>query len=311
MKVGVPDLVSPSYFPAIAAVELGYFADEGIDAELELLFPVTDAAAALRDGHLSFLAGTASAPFYAFPDGRGAKLLCALSQHTYWFLVVRSDLGIARGDLAALHDLYIGAAPGVAEGLEQTLIAAGIDIEQAGITIAPVPGTSSPSVSFGVTAAEQLAAGRIDGFWANGMGADVALRDGSGTLVFDARRDGGPSTHFTFASLWSTDRLVTESPEQADGAVRAIIRAHEALRENPDLARVVGERVFPPMEAGLIAPLVERDLPYYDPAVSDETFAGLIDFAGKAQLLTSRPSADDLIPARSRALWHSVQGEHA
>ena len=31
MKLAVPDLVSSSYFSAVAAVELGYFAREGLD----------------------------------------------------------------------------------------------------------------------------------------------------------------------------------------------------------------------------------------------------------------------------------------
>jgi len=39
MKLIVPDLISPSYFPAIAAVELGCIAKQGIDIELELHFP--------------------------------------------------------------------------------------------------------------------------------------------------------------------------------------------------------------------------------------------------------------------------------
>ena len=40
MRVAVPDLISNSYFPAVAAVELGFFRAEGLDAEVELLFPV-------------------------------------------------------------------------------------------------------------------------------------------------------------------------------------------------------------------------------------------------------------------------------
>jgi hypothetical protein len=39
----VPDLVSPSYFPAIAAVELGLFQRHGLAATLEPVFPVTRA----------------------------------------------------------------------------------------------------------------------------------------------------------------------------------------------------------------------------------------------------------------------------
>ena len=55
MKLAVPDLISNSYFPAVAAVELGFFKQEGLDVELELVFPVDNAYRALRDGAVDFV----------------------------------------------------------------------------------------------------------------------------------------------------------------------------------------------------------------------------------------------------------------
>jgi hypothetical protein len=48
-RVAVPDLVSNSYFPAIAAIELGFFKQEGLDVAHELIFPNYKAYEALRD----------------------------------------------------------------------------------------------------------------------------------------------------------------------------------------------------------------------------------------------------------------------
>ena len=48
MKIAVPDLISNSYLPAPAAVELGFFEKEGLDMTYELIFPVDDANKALR-----------------------------------------------------------------------------------------------------------------------------------------------------------------------------------------------------------------------------------------------------------------------
>src|SRR5258708_19780275 len=104
-------MVSPSYFPAIAAVELGCFRKEGLEAAVELLFPVTKTFEALRDGRLDFVGGAAHAPLYAFRAWTGCKLLCALSQNMYWFLVVRKELGVSRGDLRALNGLPIAPPP--------------------------------------------------------------------------------------------------------------------------------------------------------------------------------------------------------
>ena len=90
MKLAVPDMISNSYFPAIAAIELGFFKQEGLDVELELIFPVDRAYAALRDGAVDFVGGSAHSALAAFPQWHGAKLLCAQAQGMYWFLVLHT-----------------------------------------------------------------------------------------------------------------------------------------------------------------------------------------------------------------------------
>ena len=148
MKLAVPDLISNSYFPAVAAVELGFFKEEGLDVSLELIFPVDEAYRAMRDGRVDFVAGSAHSALAAFPEWQGAKLLCAQAQGMYWFLVMRADLGAARGDIGAVRGRSIGAAPWVEMGLRRLLIEAGIDLERDGVTIAPVPGASGADRKF-------------------------------------------------------------------------------------------------------------------------------------------------------------------
>src|SRR5512132_3506296 len=102
MKLAVPDMISNSYFPAIAAIELGCFKQEGLDVCLELIYPVDKSYAALRDGTVDFVGGSAHSALSAFPSWRGAKLLCAQAQGMYWFLVMHKDLGGKRGDLSVV-----------------------------------------------------------------------------------------------------------------------------------------------------------------------------------------------------------------
>src|SRR5262249_12058339 len=130
MKLAVPDLISNSYFPAAAAVELGCFKAEGLDVSLELLFPVDKAYAALRDGTIDFVGGSAHSALAAFPEWKGVKLLCAQGQGMYWFLVMRSDLVPKRDDLSIVKGRNIGAAPWVEMGLRRLLIEAGFDLEK-------------------------------------------------------------------------------------------------------------------------------------------------------------------------------------
>lgn len=285
--LAVPDLVSPSYFPAIAAVDLGFLRDEGVDARLELRYPVTEAAAGLRDGTIDLLAGAAHAPMHAFPGWQGAKLVMALSRNTYWFLVLRSDLEIGRGDLGALRDVRIGAAPGPDLALRVMLEDAGLDAASRGIVVRPVPGTAGAGISFGIAAAEALASGMIDGFWANGMGAEAAVRSGTGSVVVDARRGDGPAgaATYTFPALAVTEETIESRPELVASATRAIQRAQDVLREDPDRATEVGRRLFPPAEASMIAELVRRDAPFYHPAIHPAAVADLLRFGHRTGLL--------------------------
>ena len=305
MRIAVPDLVSNSYFPAVAAVELGFFKEQGMDVELEMVFPVGRAMQALRDGDIDFVAGPAHATLSAFPGWQGAKLLAALSQHTFWLLVLRSDLGVQPGDVAAVKGLRIGAAPGPDAALRRLLIESGVDPERDGVALAPVPGSGDAGVSFGVHAAQALRDGIIDGFWANAMGAEVAVRSGIGKVVLDPRRGLGPpaARDFTFAALITTDRLIDESPSTAEGAVRAVVAAQTALRADPSRAAEVGRRLFPSDEALLIEDLVRRDSDYYAAEISPDALTSLNEFCRNLGLLSGDVAYEQVIASRSIHLW--------
>jgi NitT/TauT family transport system substrate-binding protein len=305
MKLAVPDLISNSYFPAVAAVELGFFKDEGLDVSLELIFPVDKAYQAMRDGVVDFVGGSAHSALAAFPEWEGAKLLCAQAQGMYWFLVMRADIGARRGDLSVVRGRSIGAAPWVEMGLRRLLIEAGIDLQRDEVTIAPVPGASGAGVNFGVTAARALEDGKIDGFWANGMGTEVAVRRGVGTVVLDVRRGDGPKPcfNYTMAALATTDQLIESSPETAAAAIRAIIKTQAALKGDIARATEVGRKLFPPSEAALIGELIRRDLPFYDPPISRRFVTGMNQFARDVGILQGEIPYEKVVATRFAELW--------
>src|SRR5215470_16977489 len=103
MKLAVPDMISNSYFPAEAAVELGFFKAEGLD------------------GAVDFVGGSAHSALAAFPDFSGVKLICAQAQGMYWFLVMHTDFKAQRGDISVVKGRSIGAAPWVDKGLRGLL----------------------------------------------------------------------------------------------------------------------------------------------------------------------------------------------
>ena len=64
-RIWVPDLDSPSYFVAIAAVELGFFKQEGVPTEF--VYNTMQGPELMREGKLDFIAGPAYAGTRAFP----------------------------------------------------------------------------------------------------------------------------------------------------------------------------------------------------------------------------------------------------
>jgi NitT/TauT family transport system substrate-binding protein len=303
--LAVPDLVSNSYFPAIAAVELGFFRAEGLDARTELIFPNYRAFEALRDGSMDFVAGPAHAALVACPRWEGLKLLGALAQGTFWLLVMRSDLATTPGDVNLVRGRTIGAAPLVDLTFKQLLRDAGIDLARDNVNVVGVQDMMEPGVSFGVAAARALEARTIDGFWANAMGAENAVRSGVGKIVLDVRRGLGPASafHYTLSALMTSDLAIARDPDMVAAGLRAVVRTQRALADDPSLATEVGRRLFPAAEAAAIADIIARDVAFYDADVSPAAVTGLNAFAQAAGLLDAPVAYDDLVATQFRENW--------
>ncbi len=305
-RLSVADLDSPSYFVAVAAVELGFFKQQGIDVELERSYGAYSGAERLRDGTLHLFGGPAFTATRAFPAWKGAKLLCALSQYSYWFLAVRADLAVKRGDLGALKGLRISTsmAPPVL-GLKHLLAESGIDLERDNVRIVAAP-PSSDGKWMGHAGVDAIREGIADAYWGNGMRLALGEQLGVAKLHLDLRRGDGPpgARYYNFAALTATERLIDEQPQVAAGAVRAIVKAQKALAADPSLATQIAERLFPPDEAPLIADLIARDTPFYNAQISPEAVDGLNKFAKASGLIDETVPYERLVATQFRELWN-------
>jgi ABC-type nitrate/sulfonate/bicarbonate transport system substrate-binding protein len=189
--------------------------------------------------------------------------------------------------------------------LRYLLTLAGVEPERDGVQIVRVPGAAAPGASFGTLAAQALETCQIDGFWANALGSETAVRRGVGKIVVDVRRGDGPASahQVTCSALITTDALIARAPERVAAAVRAIVRVQQALRADPQRATEVGQRRFPPDAAELIASVVARDVPFYDPAISPETLAVLERFARALGWLTVPVPYEQVVATQFLPLW--------
>jgi NitT/TauT family transport system substrate-binding protein len=306
LRLTVADLDSPSYFVAVAAAELGFFKQEGLDVELERTYGAHDGPKRLREGTLHFFGGPAYAALNAFPAWSGAKLLCALAQYSYWFLAVRADLDAKRGDLAALKGLRISsslAAPVL--GLKHLLRESGIDLERDRVGIVAAPATHGDGRWMGHAGVEAIRQGHADAYWGNGMRLAIGETAGVAKLHLDLRRGDGPpgARYYNFAALTATERLVNEQPDVAAGAVRAIVKAQKALHADPSLSTKIAERLFPAEEVPLIAPLIARDAPFYDATITPEAVEGLNKFALANGQITKPVPYERMVATQLQRFW--------
>jgi ABC-type nitrate/sulfonate/bicarbonate transport system substrate-binding protein len=97
--------------------------------------------------------------------------------------------------------------------------------------------------------------------------------------------------------------IVEKTPDKAAAAIRALVKTQKALKADPKRATKIGEKWFPAFEASLIATLVERDLPYYDPTISKDTFDAMCKFDQAVGLTKGVGKYEDVVTTQFSNLW--------
>jgi ABC-type nitrate/sulfonate/bicarbonate transport system substrate-binding protein len=105
------------------------------------------------------------------------------------------------------------------------------------------------------------------------------------------------------SALATTDRLIERSPDIAAAAIRALVATQRALKADPARATEIGRKLFPPAEAGLIAELIRRDLPYYDPRITRGFVDDMNQFARDLGRLQGNPAYETIVATRFAPLW--------
>jgi ABC-type nitrate/sulfonate/bicarbonate transport system substrate-binding protein len=105
------------------------------------------------------------------------------------------------------------------------------------------------------------------------------------------------------ASIATTEALIAKSPETAAAAVRAMVKTHAALKADVSRATAIGKKLFPPSEAELIAELIHRDLPYYDPTISRDFVAGMNQFSRDMGILKGDVPYEQIVATEVSQFW--------
>src|SRR5262249_36863105 len=132
---------------------------------------------------------------------------------------------------------------------------------------------------------------------------------GIASIVLDVRRGDGPKECFgyTMGAIATTDGLIARSPEAAAGVVRAIVRTQAMLRQDIAYATTVGRALFPSLDGQLIAAVVKRALPFYSPAISEQSVASMNRYCCETGMLQEDAPYWGVVAAEFSGLWNELQ----
>ena len=97
--------------------------------------------------------------------------------------------------------------------------------------------------------------------------------------------------------------MIDDAPDSCEAAIRALVKTQKALKKNVDLATEVGKKLFPNEEASLIADVVERDLPFYTAAISEDFVKGMNKFQKDVGLVKGDFSFEQVVATQFMKFW--------
>jgi len=251
-KVIIAQTDSLIYMAAHVAKAKGYFAEEGLDAEIQLFRGGVQALAAVISGDAHVYLGPPSTAMKAIVKGQDIKVFGSVMTQIPTNLVIQGDIAKKRGitasstmkeRMAVLKGLTLGInAPGSApdQVLRFALRTSSIDPER-DVTISPVGAGAALVASF-----EQR---RIDGFAWSSPASDIAIEKFGGVMLVNfAKGEYEPLRGFLYLGLIGRSDWLAQNPERSAAVIRAFWKALRLIHEKPAEAREAMRPFFKDMD---------------------------------------------------------------
>lgn len=302
--VRIGAMKAPPIVPVLVAQEGGFFAWQGVRAEIVMFPNVPAVRQALLDGTVDAAVLSVVMTLQASEQGIGVRNLVLLQGKPNATIVTRKELKISRGDFRALRGKRVGVdAPGgrVDLLLRLILLQNGINPNRE-VTIIPtgeVPGHLAA-----------MQAGRVDAqvTWEPGtsqltLPSSLGLAD----VFLDMRAADAPFplSRIVEGSVVALDDWVRGNRDVALRISRAVSCAERALRTKPDLVASVYRQNFPGLRPevyeniGRFQPLV------YWPRITKENVQVMNQAYRKLGLLKGTVRFDDVVPNGFPLSWWS------
>jgi NitT/TauT family transport system substrate-binding protein len=276
------------YLPVYVADTMGYFEDEGIDANLQVFKAGGGTSmAAVLGGDMDVYIGSASAALRAASQDTNAVIAGALMTQYASNVVMRGAYAAEKGitedstieeRLAALEGARIGVT-GAGSGTHQLalymLTEAGLDPER-DATVVFVGGSREILAAF--------SRDRIDVFTLSNPTSDTAIADFNGFLLFNTAAGALPELDgHLYISVNTRRAWLDENPDLAKRMMRAIQRAQQTMHD-PEMTEEARDNVhaayFENFDKGLFDKAWTSVVPAYptSPAITREQMERVVTF---------------------------------
>jgi NitT/TauT family transport system substrate-binding protein len=296
IKIGT----TPSFIflPLYAAEQLGYFKGEGITAQFVDFEGGAEVTTAMVGGSIDTGGTMAERPLILAEKGFGAKNLLALENRNPLFLVIRKDHPAKEvKDLKGTKLGMTRAGSGTDLSLRALLKDAGLEPDK-DVAIIAVGGVSSANAA--------LKAGQIDGFMGGEPAGAIAVHQLKLARYFlDPRLGQGPKflQFMTFPTLQAGDKWLAANPQLAERLVRALVKTLKRMREDPESAVAVGQKLFPTMDVAIIRSIITIEKSTYSPAISEEAIRLCNQFQKQVGSVKTDIPYDKVVATQFKHLW--------
>lgn len=296
VKVGTtPSFV---FLPIYAADQLGYFKAEGITAQFVDFEGGAEVTTAMVGGSIDLGGTMVERPLILAEKGFGAKNLVALENKNPLFLVLRKDHPAKTvKDLKGTKLGMTRAGSGTDLSLRALLKDAGLEPDK-DVAIIAVGGVSSANAA--------LKAGQVDGFMGGEPSGAIAVEQLKLARYFiDPRVGQGPKflQFMTFPTLQASDKWIAANPQLAERLVRAIVKTLKRMREDPESAVAVGQKIFPTMDVGLIRSIIAIERNTYHPAITEEAMRTVNQFQKQTGAIKGDVAYDKVVATQFQRIW--------
>ena len=286
------------FLPLYAAEHLGYLKAEGITGQFVDFEGGAEVTTAMVGGSIDLGGTMAERPLILAEKGFGAKNLLALENKNPLFLVLRKDHPAKTvKDLKGTKLGMTRAGSGTDLSLRALLKDAGLEPDR-DVAIIAVGGVSSANAA--------LKAGQVDGFMGGEPSGAVAVEQLKLARYFlDPRVGQGPKflQFMTFPTLQASDKWIAANPQLAERLVRAVVKTLKRMREDPEAAVTVGQKIFPTMDVGVIRSIIAIEKNTYYPAITEEAMRTLNQFQKQTGAIKGDVAYDKVVATQFQRLW--------